>query len=378
MAPEGWEHQSLKGLLTLEYGKSLAADSRKGGPIPVFGSNGIVGWHNEPLVRGPGIVVGRKGSVGEVVWSRSDFWPIDTTYFVKPTTKAVLAFLRHLLASLNLRRLNSATGIPGLNREDAYRLEVLSPPLGEQRKIAAILSAVDAAIEATQAVIDQLQVVKKAMMAELLTKGLPGRHTKFKQTEIGEVPDEWRVARVDECCVIRNQLRKPINTIERQRMPGPYPYYGPTKVIDHINEYRVDGQFALIGEDGDHFLKFERWPMTQLINGKSNVNNHAHIIQGTDDCLAVWFQRYFEHRDITPRLTRQGANRYKLKKETLAMLPLALPPPDEQKKISELFALVDDSARLERAVRSELSALKSSLMSVLLTGEVRVTPEATP
>ena len=80
------------------------------------------------------------------------------------------------------------------------------PPLGEQRKIAAILSSVDEAIEATQAVIDQLQVVKKAMMAELLTRGLPGRHTKFKMTEIGEIPEAWEVRPVGEagssgCCL---------------------------------------------------------------------------------------------------------------------------------------------------------------------------------
>ena len=65
------------------------------------------------------------------------------------------------------------------------------PPLPEQRKIAAILSSVDDAIEKTQAVIDQVQVVKRGLMQELLTRGLPGRHTRFKQTEIGEVPEEW-------------------------------------------------------------------------------------------------------------------------------------------------------------------------------------------
>ena len=81
-----------------------------------------------------------------------------------------------------------------LSQEKFLTLGLSTPPLGEQRKIAAILSSVDDVIEATQAVIDQLQVVKKAMMAELLTRGLPGRHTLFKQTEIGEVPEEWRLA----------------------------------------------------------------------------------------------------------------------------------------------------------------------------------------
>jgi type I restriction enzyme S subunit len=83
-----------------------------------------------------------------------------------------------------------------LNKAKLIDLPLLLPPLPEQRKIAAILSSVDDAIEATQAVIDQLQVVKKAMMAELLTRGLPGRHTRFKMTEIGEIPEEWEVRRI--------------------------------------------------------------------------------------------------------------------------------------------------------------------------------------
>ena len=87
----------------------------------------------------------------------------------------------------------SGSNYPAVKGDDveAYTLSV--PPLAEQRKIAAILSSVDDAIEKTQAVIDQVQVVKRGLMQELLTRGLPGWHTRFKQTEIGEIPEEWEV-----------------------------------------------------------------------------------------------------------------------------------------------------------------------------------------
>lgn len=77
-------------------------------------------------------------------------------------------------------------------------LQILLPPLPEQRKIAAILSSVDATIEKTEAVIEQLRVVKKAMMQELLTRGIPGRHRRFKETEIGVVPEEWTEFRLED------------------------------------------------------------------------------------------------------------------------------------------------------------------------------------
>ena len=80
-----------------------------------------------------------------------------------------------------------------VNKADLAGLRIPLPPLREQRKIAAILSSVDDAIEKTQAVIDQVQVVKRGLMQELLTRGLPERHTEFKQTEIGRLPAEWEV-----------------------------------------------------------------------------------------------------------------------------------------------------------------------------------------
>ena len=80
--PEGWEVKELGELVELAYGKALRADDRKGGSVPVYGSNGQVGWHDEGLVAGPGIVVGRKGNPGVVTWAHSDFFPIDTAFYV--------------------------------------------------------------------------------------------------------------------------------------------------------------------------------------------------------------------------------------------------------------------------------------------------------
>ena len=88
----------------------------------------------------------------------------------------------------------------GLRAGDIERVSILLPSPPEQRKIAAILSSVDGAIEKTQAVIDHVQVVKRGLMQELLTRGLPGRHTRFKQTEIGEIPAKWKVVHLQELC----------------------------------------------------------------------------------------------------------------------------------------------------------------------------------
>lgn len=81
--PGGWINVSLGDILILEYGKSLPKNSRQDGKYPIFGSNGIIGYHNDFLVEGPVIIIGRKGSVGLVHISKENCWPIDTTYFIK-------------------------------------------------------------------------------------------------------------------------------------------------------------------------------------------------------------------------------------------------------------------------------------------------------
>ncbi|MFN9748099.1 MAG: restriction endonuclease subunit S [Burkholderiales bacterium] len=150
-------------------------------------------------------------------------------------------------------------------------------------------------------------------------------------------PPDWINTTVGEACSIRNDLRLPISREERVTMDGPYPYYGPTGQLDAIADFRIDGTFALIGEDGDHFLDVKKKQQTILVSGKFNVNNHAHVIESTDLCGAEWFYNYFRHRSIKPFLTRQGAGRYKLNKAALQALPIALPPPQEQAALNALF-----------------------------------------
>src|SRR5687767_14339984 len=139
----------LGDLITLEYGKGLPASKRSNGSFPVYGSNGVVGFHNESYVK-RGIVVGRKGSIGKTELVNSDFWPIDTTYYITESSNYDLRWIYYLLQTLNLRSLNSATGVPGLNRDDVYKISVYYPEINVQKKIADILSSIDEAIQKTE------------------------------------------------------------------------------------------------------------------------------------------------------------------------------------------------------------------------------------
>src|SRR3989442_510384 len=107
-----WASRRLGDLFQLEYGRSLPESNRRRGLIPVVGSAGVVGTHDTSARKGPGIVVGRKGSIGRVTWVRGDYWPIDTTYYVAPSEAGVhLRWIYHLLTTERLERFNRATGV---------------------------------------------------------------------------------------------------------------------------------------------------------------------------------------------------------------------------------------------------------------------------
>lgn len=184
--------------------------------------------------------------------------------------------------------------------------------------------------------------------------------------------DEWTYDCVSNSMEIRNNLRIPINEEERKCIQGNYPYYGPTKVQDYLDRYTVEGEHVLIGEDGDHFLKYKEKEMTLLVDGKFNVNNHAHILRGTNKCITKWFYYYFQHRDIFDSLTRQGAGRYKLSKDSLQKMRIAIPPIQEQHKIVDIFSTWDKAIELKEKLIEQRKNQKRGLMEKLLTGEVRL------
>src|SRR5437868_321976 len=163
--PQGWEVKKLGDVLELNYGKALKKDDRRDGVFPVYGSSGIVGFHDERLVEGPGIVVGRKGNVGSVFWSDDDFFVIDTAYFVKSSIP--LRFLFYVLPTLNF--INSDAAVPGLSRNQAYSLEVVVPPAGLLAKFCALVERFEAQSSVIRRQVENLRSTRDLLLPRLLS-----------------------------------------------------------------------------------------------------------------------------------------------------------------------------------------------------------------
>jgi len=172
----------LGGFVDFAYGKNLAARNRKPGSVPVYGSAGVVGSHDVPLVKGPGIVVGRKGTIGSVHWVDQDFFPIDTTYYVVPKNSDLqMQYVYYLLKTLPLSKMNTDVAVPGLNRNNALSLKVSIPSFIYQERVVSILSRYDDLIENNRRRIQLLEQAARLLYKEWFVH-LPDTNTSKSET----------------------------------------------------------------------------------------------------------------------------------------------------------------------------------------------------
>jgi len=178
--PEGWEIVRLKRLARLAYGDSLPANERQKGEVPVYGSNGPVGFHDRANTVAPVIIVGRKGSFGKIQYSAKPVFAIDTTFFIdKRYTDTDLRWLFYMLSQLELDRSSQDSAVPGLDREEAYQKLTVLPPFPEQRAIAEYLDRetekIDAAIEKTKESIALWEELRETLISDVVTGKLDVR-----------------------------------------------------------------------------------------------------------------------------------------------------------------------------------------------------------
>lgn len=167
--PKGWVTNRLENILELAYGKALKKTERTNGDYPVYGSGGVDGTHNEYLVKGPGIIVGRKGTVGSLHWENKDFYPIDTVFFVKPKEYYSLVYCHQLLKTLGLENMNTDAAVPGLNRNNAYRLEVVTPTQSIITKFTNIIQTIQHKMDSNHNETENLTALRDTLLPKLIS-----------------------------------------------------------------------------------------------------------------------------------------------------------------------------------------------------------------
>lgn len=244
--PPGWANVKIGDILTLEYGKSLTKDARnENGQYPVFGSSGVVGYHDKHLVTAPVLIVGRKGGVGQVFRSDKDCWPIDTVYFVRLIEGLSVRFCYYLLRFLDLRQYDRSTAIPGLNRNDVYDIGISIPPVREQdrivEKIEELFSDLDAGVDALKLVRQQLEAYRQTV----LKSAFDGKLTANWRTQNKHLSLSTSITR----CKDSGELTK---TISLPKLPEEWGYVTIDDLLSTDRRNMVTGPFGTALKKQDH------------------------------------------------------------------------------------------------------------------------------
>lgn len=187
---------------------------------------------------------------------------------------------------------------------------------------------------------------------------------KFKKTEIREIPVDWGIGTINECCEILDSQRVPLNDAQRRIMRGPFPYYGANGLIDHVNDYLFDDDLILMAEDGGYFDEYRTRPIAYMVTGKCWVNNHAHILKAKEGWDQKWIYYSVVHKNILPYIA--GGTRSKLTQADLKAIQIPAPPLQEQTKISKILSTVDRAIEKIGEVIEKTKQLKKWLLHELL------------
>ena len=379
-----WEQLTLNDISTISSGKSVKYEKELNLTYPVLGSNGQIGTFNDYNFE-KGYLLGRVGAAGSVQKITSKVWASDNTLTIKLYDgKTDFNFMEYLLKYLDYGKYATKTAQPLITQSILKQVKFSLPPLKEQQKIAEILSSVDAAIEKTEQVIAKTEEVKKGLMQQLLTKGIG--HTEFKQTEIGEIPVDWKV-----------EILGDISTITRLAGAEYTDYWNPIEdgniialrgynigrnklILDNVEKisedlsnklYRSklfidDIVFPCVGTIGKAAVIYE--------DNKFHINQNIAKITPNPNIKSEYLVHYLMSDNIRSEILKYNTSTSQpnVLVGNLRKFKIIVPSVDEQQMIASILNNYDKKIDIEFKKLEVLKDLKRGLMQQLLTGQVRV------
>jgi type I restriction enzyme, S subunit len=370
-----WETLPLGNVLTFQRGFDITKAEQSDGPYWVISSSGPKSTNEQFKVEGPGVIIGRKGSLGTVFYSGANYWPHDTTLWVKDFHGNNPKFAYYFLQTMGLERLDAGSSNPSLNRNHIHTIPVLWPSPPVQRRIAGILSAYDDLIENSQRRIKILEEMARRLYREWFVHfRFPGHEDcRLVESPLGEIPEGWEVKGLGEIADNFDRLRKPLSKIQRADLQGPYPYYGAAKVFDYVNDFIFDGEYLLMAEDGS-VITSDRAPVLQLVNERFWSNNHTHVLRGRLPCSTHYLYLGLLEINISPYIT--GAAQPKITQENMNRIPFVCAPASIHHEFDNLVEPIVRQTQVLQGQIQNLRRTRDLILPLLLSGQIDV--EAIP
>jgi type I restriction enzyme S subunit len=321
-----WRYLKLGDVVELKRGYDLPSRDRIDGPYPIISSAGISGSHSHFKAKAPGVVIGRYGTLGEVHYITQDYWPLNTSLYVRNFRGNDPRFVGYFLRCLDFKAYSDKAAVPGLNRNDLHTAPVLLPPVEEQRTIAHILGTLDDKIELNRRMSETLEAMARALFTSWFVDFDPvrakanGRDTglpkeiadlfpdSFEDSELGEIPKRWGVATLDTVAGFRNGLalqkypqngERSLPAIKIAQLRA-----GHAEVADRVS---ADIPADYIVEDGDVIFSWSGSLECKIWTGGKGALNQ-HLFKVTSERYPQWLYYFAVHRHL-PEFRRIAAGK---------------------------------------------------------------------
>ena len=239
----------------------------------------------------------------------------------------------------------TSTAVPIVNKSSFSSYEIKCPPREDQKRIAAVLSALDSKIECNKKINDNLLWQAQALYKDRFIDLKPFN---------GRMPPDWQLGTVSEIIELHDSKRIPLSSRERANLTKIYPYYGATSVMDYVDRYLFDGIYLLLGEDGT-VVDDKGFPILQYVEGKFWVNNHAHIITGKNGFTVETLYLLFSLTNVRSIVT--GAVQPKISQANLNNVSVVIPSKAELSTFNSIVQPIFSQIRNLRAEAIDLPPL---------------------
>ena len=268
-----------------------------------------------------------------------------------------------------VNHIDSESAQPNISAGTIGKFVFNLPDIKEQRSIASILSSLDDKIAINRRICENLEAQAQALFKHWFIDFAPFKNGKFVESELGMIPEGWRVGSLFDIAEVHDSKRKPLSGMERAKMKKVYPYYGATEQMDMVDDYIFDGRYVLMGEDGS-VVRENGLPYIQYVWGKIWVNNHAHVLTGKNGFTTEMLIPFLTTYNIKGLVT--GAVQAKLNQANMAKISLAIPPMSILENISVLFESLYGTYRNCCTEIVTLSILRDTLLPKLMSGQIKV------
>ena len=337
-----WSKCELGKVITLKRGYDLPQQKRAKGCIPIFSSSGITGFHSDFMVKGPGVITGRYGTIGEVFYANEDFWPLNTTLYVQDFQGNNPLFIYYYLKTIPWQQFTSASAVPGINRNIVHTYPVSIPDLDTQEKIVSVLYLVDEKIGNNTKINENLAQQAQAIYTDMF---------------ITNADPTWAIGHLSDLITVKyGKDHKKLND-------GPYPVYGSGGIMRYVERPLYDKESVLIPRKGTLnnvlYVNEPFWSVDTMFFTEIKLPN-----------VAKYVYHFVKSKDLAS--LNAGSAVPSMTTDILNAMELLIPDADSLSRFESIVAPMFLTMQQNTQESSKLAETRDALLPRLMSGELDV------